>query len=816
MGAIPTATRALATWTDPRHDDNAVGTMGFCLDHLLVDATDREPQVPGAPPSYNGWFWDHTANNYFLAIPELRGAILAPKVQTVDADDLLQPCDNLGTADTWHTTLVPKPWHLTTHAVTGTKVAHYAPADLAASLAAHEQYLITLSAAPKNRAHYLNYLLAPPDPDGDGQPEPYGYWIHFGIVAGQAQYSLRIPGAPSPTDPYSYWEILYRWEDVGGTWTALPVASRNGGSHAKRVGDVEGYNDHLWIIPTVTGLCLWRPDDGWVYTRADWGGVRAGDVMIEVYGCRAWFAYGWCLFPQTATIRSAVQSYDVAYTTVDLAAPSTLTVRGTVVPMGHATQDYNAPGTDLSFVLGGEPNTLTGQPSGIDVVAETATATTGRLVATFTNHSPVDTLGGVSGCRTPGGVLYGLAECHDTYYPYAGRPLETSVDLEPFLESVELTEEASGHGDRCTIVLRDLNVTAGTGGQPDTYEPGWVSQRLLGQGRVTLALQHIFAEAVGGSHSPASDVGDDTLVAFDGVVDEIRIDQAGVIGKIAITAQDVSLLWAGDQATKASFPQPAGWDFRSYTTRLVSQAFVPHSAARPRIHYPADVTDSTGASPVWIPDQHGGATISFDPSAGLVDILDRICEVCEMTWYVRAGHVYFDHAYDWMTQEPVFTLDSETITGRDLVIVPFTYRRSYRDSLTHAFCRGRDLSGWEVGAMAKDATALTDPDDPFFVGRWRQATRFEPDNAEPQKTATRMLRDAQWSVGELTWSTIWRDLHPGDVVETQITTERVPLPLGTRFRITAATTSLALVPEAGDDPVALSTYTAQLVQLGSG
>ncbi len=763
MAGFPTRTNVHASYW-AADQDTRPETFGYCVDRWFVDgrALPQEQRDPGAPPAANEAFWAQATTSNLLLVPELRGAILSPRYRFLPADQYLTPCvptdDIYSTfqARPWAGSGVASDWWRKTHQELGGKVALYTPNAVAPPLGC----VRTLTQQPVDRAFCVRVCLfaGPPGENDDGRTAvAQGFRLHMGVRSGLAQLTATFP-VPHASDDTTNSRWLWRWTGPGTYELCDKVEQER-----LRPGDASVVKEQTVAVVPICGRLLILSSDAppWVYQPATPLEIREGHVAIEVFGCRAWVQWGWVLFPDTCAVFSPTMTYGAHWTQ----SPVDLRFRALVSrhddPEGDAF--YEGRVEDIEAGDGWFSQQLW-------VRAENRSTAEGHGV------------GDPEGRRyTP--LLFSLQEVRRaTLTPASGEPF----DIAPYIRSIRLRTEASRRGRTATVRLRNWRGPDETG---SGYERGALDSVLRGIGRWELSLAH----QRGAAEDPPQ-------VVFAGYSLRERPVVGGMRPEVECELMDLTLLLKRQPMLWTV--APGGWDLKEYVELLLGNGGFPPDET---CEWPTDYADS----PAAIPLQQTSAAGKLGPDTDLVQALDRLCELCRWTWDVTAAGKLRFRRLPIVPGAPVYILTAPPGEREEMVLLPVEATRDYADSWTYTYARGRDSAGFDQEVIYRAGPAVLDnPTDPRYVGRVLWRVEVQPDNPEPARIAAQLCEQGARVGQRLGWSTLWRGLEPGDVVESRV--DYLRLRAGTTFAITETETE---VTAGGQLPRAWSRYTAEILRV---
>lgn len=775
----PVCGAAEINWLAPELDNNVPRTFGFAIERHLVDERDlNRSWEPGVPPSPTTMFFQRSTvgdAGGWLQIPALRGAIFKPMLLYDHADKYMTPVKGFTEekkewADLTLESKRNNPWVKSYEEVRGTRVALWAPTDIAAAEAAEENFLRTKLMEVPMRSFSLLYNLAPPEVDENGVAGVAGFNLYLGMRSGEPLYGFQFR-FPNPDNPDTGWWLCYQYyrHPQTGLWTNRIISSFRNPGGGTETGSVAGWLDMLNIHVLPYGFCVVssKTDSPWVIAPDQWAGqtwygLRSGHMMLKVYGTRGWFLPGRCLYATNVDLTGPQQTYSPLFT-----------LEGSVKVIGNIGNVYTDPPAKDAVVA----------MPGSGVIVDDEEARIAHLRVRMANLSPQETYRGRTGCTTTP-VIHRIVELHSPVFPPLANP-PFPVGLQKYADTLEITYEETGHGTTAKIEFRDVDqdltvVSLGDDFATSTtgaYDQGVVSDLLKngGIGKVTIRLKHIYGE-----RDDLPPQLSEMVDVFTGYVSNVEMNRSEVQPRVTLSLVDRSALWTNGRTSLALCPQPVGWDFKEYTQTILNYALVPYD----EIHYPDNYPLE------WpIPSQYNGAEISLDPNGDLIAILDRLCQICGFRWSVGPdGDVYFDWRYDAVTAAPKFTLNADTVTDADEFGEPVIYQRALTDAVTHIYAEGRAPHGQTVNVLAHDSRAMTDKTYEYYVGRPLWQTILEPDNPTPMVSVWREFAESKQAQWTFSWRSLGKDLFPGDVVQNNH--PDLPIPLGARFVIVSKRTSL--------------------------
>lgn len=770
--AYPVRSRADIDWVPPLLDPQ-VNLHGWCADHHTVDPRSWSGgEDPTRPPTPGEWYWRFANSGDLLTLPGSGGAILAPRDVPLNTDSYLTPCNANFDPTPWYDadTAPNADWAKKGHEEWNHEVALFTPDTVL-----NYGRVRTQGVEPPDRCFLWWYHLMVPLEVAFWYKKPeHGLRLHMGVQSDVPQLTL-VMNQPHQTNYSAVHWTLWAWTSPT-TYRLLDKFEQPTRYATQGIWPTFGW---VAIMPINGTLYIQHSmsEKTWQYRPPVWDPenpaasgvyVRSGYNAADIVGTRGWVKYGWRTFP-TAT---EVTGPDFFY-------PSWMNFTGEARLKGE-TSHYDNPAGDASY---------TGSFVEVDVPTRR-----GHCKVAVTNNSALDTayMGdnqtipvGVGSRRTP--VIFSLQEIHR---PTVTTPSPVASALEEYGEHLSLSWEEHGRGATGTLLCRNWEY-----GTYD-YELGPLNS-YKGIGRVTIKFAHQYS------------TGDSAfLQIFDGYVTEIkrmRETENQIWPQTQFSLQDRSFLWQGERATMIHLPDVAGWDFKDATSLLLEH----HGAAESRgeVVYPADYA----TNPQTIPWQVGSSSLTFDPMANLMDVLDRLCALCYMRWYIDTfGRVVFDWSPK-VVSGPDWTLDEDTVTDVDVIELPVESTQAFTDTFSVSFARGRSRWGEETEALYNYTPALTDTDYDGFLGRKLWAATVEPDNPYPGRTAQRRLLEGQQRGRSLTWRTLGRNLWPGMVVAVGV--DHLAVPSGTWFKVVSKTSEFDM----GVHPNSLlwnDAYVGEVIRLG--
>lgn len=728
--AYPVRSKCRALWTPPAQDPQPE-TWGWCTDHYLVDARETGEQIDiTQPPTPGELWWRFASSDQVMLIPELRGAIQRPRAHALDPETDTRPANSSWSTSPWASHAA---WSSMVQEGLRRKVAMYAPTGEPVS----DGYLITQDTWYAGGAFGLVYeLMTPSGLDEDDNPVATGIEVSLGLQSGIEHYRISMPN-PVRSDPNSSAWMITRCTTEGLSVEDLMHAP---GRRPEKEG--EPTFEWLRIIPAVGYLVIQhsRLGQAWLYTRDGGCWPRVGKIGVRVFGCRAW------LLPQVIDFAS---SCSLAGPAASYRPEITLAGEGHVVGATYGT------------VVDGEEVPDCSYAAAVNVDGDRA-----QLVLNITNSGPQWTYGTDTGrARTP--VIYNVQEVHRTVLG-AGAAGD-DVDLSADLEAVQITHDDSGRGAVCTLTLRNYRADAE---EASGYAMEHLAGQLAGIGLVAVDLAHEYAGA-----AP-----DGSWVrAFTGYAEllEAYTDDAG-FPRIELTLGDRSRLWGDGEGTMHDLPDVTSWDLREAVILLLTHHGVPEAD----ILFPADYPETK----LYRPIQYGTAASRHTPDTGIDQVIDDLCADLGMKWQILPDGTF---RFRW-TNRPVtadFTLDPDTTTPEDRIEADARHSIDFRDLVNEVEVRGRTRWGVETAAVVHHSASLSDDTSAAYLGRRRRMRISDPSNARPALRAQQELFKRLNLGRRFTWSTIGRDLWPGDVV--QIDLAGLEIAEGTLAIILGKTSSLS-------------------------
>lgn len=780
--SYPTRGAAQVTWTPPEAVPQA-DTYGRGYNHYFTDMRQEgaDANVAGTPPTPEQAYWRKAVTDDVLYIPELRGAILEPKRCPVDVGSYLIPCKNgLGHPPytfldrwKWGTPEAPdSDWRTKRHEELGLDVGQWSPATFTAPATG---VLRTREQEPDNRSFMLFYQLFTPPKSVQSLAHlglPYGLNIYLGIQQGVAQYKLSFPN-PHPDVQSTNWWQLWACDNTGRPFDLLDRIPQ---PTAKSV-ETQAHSSVEWlmVIPVADRLLIRssRTDTAWVFAPPDGVSIREGHIAYEIVNTRGWLLPCAVLYAPTAVIQgpptdvpdwvtpeaeARVSADAFTYLDPDLAE---------WVPEVETVGEY----VDTSERDG--DGALVGSASGY-------------VKVTVNNLSPEEsvTVGSDTrtGCtRTP--VLYSVQEVHRTVL---NNVEPNPVDLSVYGVRFTASYEEGGLGATGSITFRDWEQAVPNG--PYTF--GVVSSQVRGLGQLSVDLKHLYP--AGQDDAPEVDF----ARVFTGWVTKRKRSYKGIFPQLECSLADHSWILMDQRATCAFLPDLSGWDAKEAITLALTHWEVPEA----NIVFPSDYADLART----IPRQKGGAGGGlFSVGDSVLSAVAKICSLCDLSFCPTLDGLYRFRWTPAVMGSPAFVLDETTATEEDQIL-ECDLSDDYHAARSVFHCLGKTEYGQAVEVHLTWEGLVTDPTQAGYVGRKVWAVNFDDADADPSKTAERLMYAARQGTGNLSWGTIGRDVWPGDIVEFRL--PRLDLPSGTLFRVKSKTITL----ECGSgDALWRETYTGE-------
>lgn len=734
--------------------DVQVTADAWCEDRYWVDERDLPQQRdPSAPPVALSSYWQASTGNV-LPVPELRGAIMAPRRRVMPTEDHLTPCGPLTmVAEDWYDSdLAPDAsWSLQWQQELGVKAALFAPGTLANGM------VRTLEAECVDRSFFWLYRTMTPEPAGTGEYWPaqsHGVRIHMGCQSAIPQITLEMT-APHPGDDGGGLWRLYEWDAERATTTVDWQRQEFRGSMESTTRPETHW---VMVIPTCGRLVIMgsKLESAWVYAPQDGITLRSGQAALEFRQCRGWAVYGRVAYPASVAMQSPVITYGDSWT-------QAAEIRVNAETGNHDDTD------DASYV------------GAYEVIDSGTGYFTARHSVTITNASAdTEAPTGVTVGKTHTPIMYALQEIHEATLT---DPEETPEDKSEYLDDITVRHSPTGRGHVATAVLRNWD-SPGDGETEYVLGNafGTAGVDLYGIGRWSLRTRHITSQGP-----------EDFATAFNGYTTRIRAlprtDKAQY-PMLSVSMQDRTFLWGDGKSSMAFMPDFAGWDFQE-ACLLILEAF---GCPEEETVWPEEYADD----PVSVPRQPLSGATKFAPDVEVMEALDQLCKWCGFRWHLdTTGRAVFEYS-PAIKGASVLTLEPEATNTRDKLYLPVTTELDYASARTMSYVRGTNAWGGAIEALYSGGKpALTTPGTIDYIGRRLWAASIEPHNMNPYITAQLQLLHAQKASTRIEWRTIGRDLWFGDVVTVNIPNTLVPE--GTEMVVTARTDYAKRGQQVGDD-----------------
>jgi hypothetical protein len=358
-----------------------------------------------------------------------------------------------------------------------------------------------------------------------------------------------------------------------------------------------------------------------------------------------------------------------------------------------------------------------------------------------------------------------VQELHDpTFVSGTG----TGTEVSEYIRRINISWPSSRRGAQGKILLENWKQNA-----DGSYSTG-VFDDLVGTEKFSIKARHL---TDGG---PGSWI--DLLTAYITAAPTERQGYDKGRNVIELDIMDRSYLWIDGKAPCVFTPSFGGWDLREACTLLLNQC---GDVEDEDIEFPADYTDNPSTLPQ--PDK-SKRTLSFGPDDQLIDALDRLCFTVGWRWYLDPqGNVTFERAQRAGTYTVDFTLDEDTVTDADQIYEVST-QRSTQDVRNRVYVRTVGEDGVTDAAAYKYQPSKDDPTSNYYLGRWQWMVKEDAGIGDPDMLAQTLLYKRLQFSQTIRWTTIARDLWPGDVVQVEV--NHLGIDENTKFLITAKNTVL--------------------------
>lgn len=295
--------------------------------------------------------------------------------------------------------------------------------------------------------------------------------------------------------------------------------------------------------------------------------------------------------------------------------------------------------------------------------------------------------------RTP--VFYELQEYHRTTFDVPDETAE--IDISKYIESIDISYGEFYRGTQVTLKCRnwDPQIDAIPGDEPSpavAADNDALRKLLSGETMCEIKM----TQDRGDSPTP--------ITIFKGYVIEKPFNIAGIWAKMDIKLQDATCLLG--KLLGKSPARCGGWDFAEYTTLILNNEFIPSEM----IYYPTNYPTGN-----WIiPFKYGDWSMDFSPETSIIDVLDKVCEVSQMVWYVsQYGNITFDWKYP-KKSVPDFVIDETSEEASYFEVLDSNINLNNIASIYQI--KGSDARGYPIDFTFKWTPAY-DTAKPYYIGR---------------------------------------------------------------------------------------------------
>lgn len=804
--SLPLRSLAKVTWYGPMADKSSdamttvggAGKQGFSYTRWFIDPRGTgdlfDPSKPPTPTETYFRNMTQTTTNSFWYVPELRGACFPPFYVPTDPQTYLCPSDSqwqtprAGGLPDWG---VSTNWMRKIHNARGGDMigALWTPQDTSTI-----GYLRTRSEVPADTSFLLRYVLYSQDQTETSTkaPKRRGLVVYLGVLGSQARWAIDLREAHTELGSDTYFHhnawSLYRYVD--NAWIREDVAPTSSFGSLEPNASVGTMADDELRFFSIGGYFLMGTrsmPSAWLYTTKgssgadkDYGAYYDRSYIgIEVHNCRAWIA----LYPILFSSKIRMQTPPVSYAR---------TWDDTLFNWKTGDMDFGY--KDNRYLYGGTPG-----------VGYTNTYVTNGdkeayydfTVSNLTPSTVVQGIANVSG-RTTTPIFYFTREIHNTILE-TNTLVDSPVDISEFVEDINITLDESGRGHTGSITLRDFTIDAYTGAYA-TATNTTPSRICRGMGRVKVEFNH---------YTNSNSLAEGKTTAFIGYCSGMEYDDSGVFPMMKLNLQDRTALWNNGRATMWRLPNLAGTNFVSAMNLVLS-------------HWGVDTNNDVSFYPGMnadIPLHDGSAILTFDDSEDIQNVLDRICDLCDMKWLITKDNVVaFDPALDpnyySYTSASAALVVNPTVADSGILKVeaPVTVSRDFNESWNRVYVEGNDPRGNLISSFAiAHGLDLTSSNYPLYTGRPLWLTRQEPDNTNPALTVVKMARELAENAQTVQVSAIGSNVLPEDIVWFTNTTNLGPDVTNSLMKVRGKSSSVSFVD---GDSIWTDEYTCSRFWLG--
>ena len=764
--ALPVRHKARLTVTEPLQL-RRVTSQGWAADHYFQTVHESsDERDPYQPPMPRGYYWAAEDGADILTIPELRGAILAPRSINMDPAAWLQPVHYNSFAPSsgawssvaawWDKEAAPAArWRWRYHEASRKRVAYWSPP---AGLDAEPYgYIRTRSLLPAGASFRIYYQMMAPEPLPDGSAREYGLRLYVGINGTNspaAQYILDMPNPSQTDESRGSWRILRQGTD-GLYYTQDKISAPSLGAMQPEHEPRLEWLDWIYAVGHVVIRHSRSPDQFWVYNGEAGAYPRMGWAGLRIEGARTWVGYELIHYAATASLtgRWAVHNFTDAPradSRVDLIA----------------MQSQDLSGNDLDVTVASAME-WTSAPPGHGPAAVC------RPTMTLTNTSPTIIGTGGRKLRTP--ILFNASETHFTRVAAPATPM--TYDLAPYLQSLTITVPASRQGQRAEAVFRTRKDWFAAGGSA-----------IIGMAKVVIDL----AGQYGGS--PPDDAWSPT---FTGYVSGTPMARANHNKQVSFSLVDRAGLWADGASQCVSLPDFSWW-YLEEAVEVVAQQMGMDPATE--VVWPAAYETQFHK----LRGQYLSSSWKPAATAAVPELLNRMVRPSLMTWWFGADDKLY-LAYLWPAASPSLVVQPPQMSREQAVLLPLEAAIDLLAVRSAITVQGRDAWGQPVeGTVTRPDVLANTGDNMAFTGRERRSYETMPDCVDPVLEAHYRM----WEQGGLGVAVGWTMTHQPALLP-RMTVEfndaEPEIPDGTLFVVTEKVT---VVDRSGGSLVAEDRFTA--------